>query len=100
MATSLHYVLATVGLVLLLLSVTAIMFWLLGIDQVIKDLMRNKKRRTRSTRAEEIELEQYTDVQKRAKERRRKEAAKRWEESRARREGGYFAGMGKAYHES
>lgn len=100
MAATIYYILSTAIIILLLFGVTAILFWLLGMDQVIKDLKRNKKRRAQRALAEEIELENYADVKRRAKERRRKEAAKRWEENRARREKGYFAGMRRAYDES
>lgn len=103
MTSATFYVLAIVGLSLSFLLSTCVLCYILGLFPLLHELAdKAKRRRAQKARSkpEEIELESISDIQRRARERRRIEEAKRRETNKMRREAGYYEDLGKAYRRS
>ena len=97
------YILASAGLALSLFITTSILCYILGVFPLLRELADNSKRRLerkRGAQPEEIELKYFPDVQRRARERRRAEEAKRREMNKARRNGGFYDDLARAYRRS
>jgi hypothetical protein len=74
-----------------------VLFYFLGIPKLFQQLLENHRRKQR-TGAKQEWIEMQSDVQQRAKERRRKEEKQRWERNAARKRSGFYAELERAYH--
>lgn len=88
------------ALVFLLISVILvgnfILFYFLGIPKLFQQLLANyKKKEKYSAKQEWIEMQ--NDVQKHAKERRRREEKLRWERNKVRKRSGFYQELERAY---
>ncbi|KZM18512.1 uncharacterized protein EKO05_0002403 [Ascochyta rabiei] len=91
------------ALVLLLISCILlgnfILFYFLGIPKLFQELIANHKKKQKSSSKQEW-IEMQSDVQQRAKERRRKEEKLRWERNAARKRSGFYAELEQAYNKA
>lgn len=76
-----------------------ILFYFLGIPKLFQELVRNHKKKQRSSTKQEW-IEMQTDVQQRAKDRRRREEKLRWERNAARKRSGFYAELEQAYNKA
>jgi hypothetical protein len=76
-----------------------ILFYFLGIPKLFKELVENHKKKNK-TRPKQEWIEMQSDVQQRAKERRRKEEKQRWERNAARKRSGFYAELEQAYNKA
>lgn len=76
-----------------------ILFYFLGIPKLFRKLVMNQKKKARSNTKQEW-IEMQSDVQQRAKERRRRDEKLRWERNAARKRGGFYAELEEAYNKA
>ena len=101
MPTPTFYILSILGLALSLLLTSAILAYFLGIFPLLSSMARKAARRRTTkkpkSRGEEIELEDFSSVQRKAREKRRREEAQRRRGNEVRRETGFYEDIGRAY---
>jgi predicted Holliday junction resolvase-like endonuclease len=85
-------------LIVVILIANFVLFYFLGIPNLVRELAKNNKRRKTPPKPEWIEMQ--TDVQQRAKERRRKEETQRREQNAARKRSGFYAELEQAYRKA
>jgi predicted Holliday junction resolvase-like endonuclease len=87
-------------LIAVILILNFVLFYFLGIPDLIRELAKNKDKKKRKTPAKPEWIEMQTDVQQRAKERRRKEEVERRKQNAARKRNGFYAELEKAYQKA
>lgn len=92
------YIISIIGLALSLLITSATLAYFLGIFPMLRDLSQNaKRRRIKKPKVDEIELEDLSNVQRKAKERRRREEIQRRRVNEMRKNKGFYEEIGRAY---
>lgn len=101
MTSPAFYIISVVGLALSLLLTSAILAHFLGIFPLLKDLSNNaRRRRVKKPKAEQIELEDFSSLQRKAKERRRREEVQRRRVNEMRKDKGFYEDIGRAYRKA